>query len=62
MKFFLSAICLCGVMAILGCGDPQPTNVAKDADAAKIEEYNRLNAEAQDDLATDEEESGADEP
>ncbi|EMI54592.1 secreted protein [Rhodopirellula sallentina] len=55
MKKLLSTICLLAFLAACGCSDPQPVNVAEDADAAKIEEYNRLNQQGQADLSADEE-------
>ncbi len=45
MKTFQVAL-LFGLMAVAnGCSEPKPFNVAEDADADAIAEYNRLNQE-----------------
>ncbi|MBB3207976.1 hypothetical protein FHS27_003803 [Rhodopirellula rubra] len=61
MKTLLSTICVVALTVACGCSDPQPVNVAEDADAAKIEEYNRLNQQGQDDFGADEESEEAEE-
>ncbi|EMI43290.1 hypothetical protein [Rhodopirellula sp. SWK7] len=61
MKTLLSITCLFALTVACGCSDPQPVNVAEDADAAKIEEYNRLNQQGQEDLSADEESEEAEE-
>lgn len=53
MKPFISMICLAMLIALVGCSDPKPVNVLENADQAKIDEYNRLNGQAQEAMVED---------
>ena len=43
------------VFALSGCGDSGPKNIVKDATQEELDNYDKLMAEAESDLASDEE-------
>ncbi|MCM2374484.1 hypothetical protein [Aporhodopirellula aestuarii] len=53
MKHLYVALFVGVMMVASGCSDSQSVNVAEDADAAAIEEYNRLNQEGIDMMEED---------